>query len=124
LDIEDEYDVQDLLHALLHLDFDDIRREEWTPSYAGGAARMDFLLKDIDVVIEAKKTRKNLGAKEIGDQLIVDIQKYQLHPNCKILCCLVYDPEGRIGNPASLEDDLSRDEEGLSVRVLVVPKGV
>ena len=45
LEIHDEYDVQNLLHAILRLHFDDIRPEEWTPSYAGGAARMDFLLK-------------------------------------------------------------------------------
>jgi hypothetical protein len=44
LEIEDEYDVQDLLHALLRLYFDDIRPEEWTPSYGGASSRMDFLL--------------------------------------------------------------------------------
>lgn len=43
--LEDEYDVQDLPHALLLLYFDDVRAEEWTPSYAGKSARMDFLLK-------------------------------------------------------------------------------
>jgi len=36
LEIEDEYDVQDLMHALLRIFFEDIRPEEWTPSYAGG----------------------------------------------------------------------------------------
>ena len=46
LTIDDEYDVQDLLHALLQLYFDDIRAEEWTPSYAGKCARVDFLLKN------------------------------------------------------------------------------
>jgi hypothetical protein len=55
IEIEDEYDVQDLLHALLHLHFDDIRREEWTPSYAGGSSRVDFLLKSEQIVIEVKK---------------------------------------------------------------------
>ena len=33
LTIGDEYDVQDLLHALLRLHFEDVRPEEWTPSY-------------------------------------------------------------------------------------------
>src|SRR2546425_4837451 len=56
LDVNDEYDVQDLMHALLHLNFNDIRAEEWTPSYAGGSSRMDFLLKQEKIVIEAKKT--------------------------------------------------------------------
>ena len=55
LEIEDEYDTQDLLHALLQLYFNDIRAEEWTPSYAGGCARMDFLLKNEKIVIEVKK---------------------------------------------------------------------
>lgn len=45
LEIKDEYDVQDLLNAILRLHFEDVRPEEWTPSYAGGNNRMDFLLK-------------------------------------------------------------------------------
>ncbi len=45
LDIEDEYDVQDLFHSMLTIFFDDIRNEEWTPSYAGSCSRVDFLLK-------------------------------------------------------------------------------
>ena len=50
-EIEDEYDVQDLLRAVLAIDFEDIRSEEWTPSYAGGAARMDFLIKPLGIVL-------------------------------------------------------------------------
>ena len=58
IEINDEYDVQNLLHALLHIYFSDIRAEEWTPSYAGSSVRQDFLLKNEKVVIEVKKTRK------------------------------------------------------------------
>jgi hypothetical protein len=43
--ISDEYDVQDLLHAILTGLFDDVRAEEGTPSYGGGAGRMDFCSK-------------------------------------------------------------------------------
>jgi hypothetical protein len=43
LTMDDEYDVQYLLHALLRLYFDDVRAEEWAPSYGGAASRMDFL---------------------------------------------------------------------------------
>jgi hypothetical protein len=123
LEVEDEYDTQDLLHALLHWDFDDIRPEEWTPSYAGGSSRMDFLLKQEKTVIEVKKTRKGLGAKEVGEQLIIDIQKYQTHPDCKSLICFVYDPEGRIANPRGLENDLNKEKDGFKVRVIIAPKG-
>ena len=123
LDIEDEYDVQDLLHALLRIYFDDIRPEEWTPSYAGSCSRVDFLLKEEKIIIEVKKTRKSLGGKELGEQLIIDIEKYKNHPDCKTLYCFVYDPEGRIPNPQGIEKDLNREVDGFKVIVHIVPKG-
>lgn len=122
LDIEDEYDVQDLLHALLRLFFEDIRPKEWTPSYAGKSSRMDFLLKNESAVIEVKKTRNGLGSKELGDQLIIDIDRYKEHPSCEKLYCFVYDPEERILNPRGVENDLSRENEDLAVKVFIVPK--
>lgn len=122
LDISDEYDVQDLLHSLLYLYFDDVRAEEWTPSYAGKCARQDFLLKNEDIVIEVKKTRNGLSAKELGDQLIIDIARYKSHPNCKNLVCFVYDPEERITNPVGITNDLSSNSEGLNVIVKIIQK--
>ena len=122
-DVEDEYDLQDLLNSLLHLFFDDVRPEEYTPSYAGKSARVDFLLKEESIVIEAKMTRKGLGAKEIGEQLIVDIARYKSHPICKTLYCLVYDPEHRVLNPRGLESDLSKKSDGMEVKVFIVPRG-
>ena len=121
LDVHDEYDVQDLLHALLHLYFHDIRTEEWTPSYAGKTSRMDFLLKQEQIVIEAKKTRSGLGSKELGTQLIEDIACYEAHPDCDILVCFVYDPDGRISNPRGIENDLRRAEGKPRVEVLIRP---
>jgi DNA-directed RNA polymerase subunit N (RpoN/RPB10) len=123
LHIADEYDVQDLLHALLRIHFDDIRPEEWTPSYAGSCSRVDFLLKQEQIVVEVKKTRNNLKARDIGEQLIVDIQKYRRHPDCKILVCFVYDPEGLVSNPKGLEHDLNSEDSDFLVRVLIVPRG-
>lgn len=122
IEVEDEYDVQDLLHSLLLIYFDDIRPEEWTPSYAGKSSRMDFLIKAEQMVIETKKTRKGLDAKELGDQLIVDIQRYQAHPDCKTLFCFVYDPEARITNPVGIEADLSGTHNSLDVVVVIEPK--
>jgi hypothetical protein len=123
IDVTDEYDVQDLFHGILHIFIDDIRPEEWTPSYAGKSSRMDFLLKDQRMVIETKMARKGLGAKEIGAQLIEDIARYRRHPDCNTLICFVYDPEGFIANPAGLAKDLSTEENGFSVKVIITPKG-
>ncbi len=122
LDVDDEYDVQDLMHALLRVDFEDVRAEEWTPGYAGKAARMDFLLKDGGVVIEVKRASRALRTKELGDQLIIDIARYRQHPDCKRLICFIYDPEGIVGNPATLETDLSKAGDGFAVQVIVAPR--
>ncbi|WP_339521944.1 PD-(D/E)XK nuclease domain-containing protein [Pseudomonas sp. EL_65y_Pfl2_R96] len=123
LEINDEYDTQDLLHALLHIYFDDIRPEEWTPSYAGGGSRVDFLLKDEKIIIEVKKTRPTLRGKDVGAELIVDSQRYKAHPDCKKLLCFVYDPEGWISNPRGLENDLNKKDDNFELKVLIVPKG-
>lgn len=122
LEIEDEYDVQDLFHALLKIYFEDIRPEEYTPSYAGAASRVDFLLKQEQIIIEIKKTRKNLGAKEIGEQLIIDSQRYQAHPDCNQLICFVYDPEGRVANPRGIENDLTKEINGVPISVFITPE--
>lgn len=123
LDVNDEYDVQDLLHSLLVIFFEDIRPEEWVPSYAGSNSRTDFLLKNEDIVIEIKKTRKTLKAKDLGQQLIIDIARYKNHPNCKLLYCFVYDPEGYINNPVGIENDLNSDSDEMKVKVKIIPKG-
>lgn len=122
LDITDEYDVQDLMNSLLYIFFDDVRDEEWTPSYAGKCSRQDFLLKNENIVIEIKKTRKNLTEKELCDQLLIDIARYKSHPNCKTLVCFVYDPEERIKNPIGIESDLTTEHDGLKVIVKIIQK--
>ena len=122
LTIEDEYDVQDLLHAILRLHFDDIRAEEWSPSYAGAASRVDFLLKQESIVVEVKKTRARMTPKTLGEELIIDRARYEKHPDCKTLVCFVYDPEGRIGNPVGIERDLEDHGGKLKVRVIIAPK--
>jgi hypothetical protein len=119
--IHDEYDVQDLLHALLCLSFDDIRPEEYTPSKAGGSARVDFLLKNEKIVVEAKMASQKLKDKQIGEQIFIDIKRYQAHPDCNTLVCFVYDPDGFLKNPAGLTADISRKHDELDVKLIVGP---
>lgn len=118
--MEDEYDVQDFLHGLLRIFFDDVRAEDYSPERAGARSRIDFVLKQERIVVEAKMTRAGHGAAQIGDELIVDIERYRSHPDCDAIVALVYDPEKRIPNRRTLESDLSREVEGLTVRVIVV----
>lgn len=108
LSFETEYDVQDLLHALLRPWVRDIRPEEFTPSYAGSSTKMDFLLPEHLLVIELKFVRDRAHGSKIGDELIIDVNHYQRPPDCATLWCVVYDP----GNLLPNADGLKRDLEG------------
>lgn len=118
-----EYDVQDLLHALLRPWVNDIRPEEHTPSYAGSSARMDFLLPDYRLAIELKFVRDPSHANRIGDELTIDIAHYREHPDCEALWCVVYDPNHHLQNPQGLCSDLGgehRSEESAVVAKVIV----
>ena len=106
LTFRSEYDIQDLLHALLRPWVADIRPEEFTPSYAGSSTRMDFLLPAHELVIELKLVRDHAHARQIGKELVIDIEHYTAHPGCKHLWCVVYDPDRLIQNVAGLVGDL------------------
>jgi hypothetical protein len=117
--VQDEYDAQDLLNALLRVFFGDIRREEWSPSYAGGSSRIDFVLPQYRLAIELKYARKSMTSKDLGEQLLVDISKYKAHASVRHLVCLVFDHLGELNNPRGIEDDLSKPCEGLAVTVRI-----
>lgn len=121
LHVEDEHDVHDLLRALLTLEHDDVRIEEWTPSYAP-SPRQDFVLQLAHIVTIAKMTRRDWGAQALAEQLAVDAQKYRAHPDCKTLVCFVYDPDGHLADARQIEHALSGEKDGLAVRVIIAPK--
>ena len=85
LEIMDEYDVQDLLHALLLLYFDTAQDEEYTPSHCAKATRIDFIIKDIKIAIETKYASKKLKDKQLSNQIILDKERYFAHPDCEKL---------------------------------------
>ncbi|AZS74253.1 hypothetical protein DDE74_27845 [Streptomyces lydicus] len=117
--LDDEYDLQRFLHALLVLHFADVRPEEATPSRAGGSYRIDFLLKRERVAVEAKMTSSSLGAKKIRDQLVGDIFGYRRHPEAAGLFAVIYDPAHRIDNPRGFEEGMSSADPDFPVRVVV-----
>lgn len=120
-----EYDVQDLLHAMLRPWIADIRPEEFTPSCAGSSTRMDFLLPAHGLVIETKIIRDHTHAKKVGDELIIDIEHYRQHPDCRRLWCVIYDPNHHITNAEGMKTDLEGDRSAKDgkchVRLFVIP---
>lgn len=119
-EIEDEYDLQTVIHAQLNALFDDVRPEDFASERSGARSRIDFVLKAEKIVIETKMTRKGLDNKKVGEELIVDIDRYRAHPDCGALVALIFDPGRRLQNRRALENDLSGSKDGLVVRVFVV----
>jgi hypothetical protein len=121
--IENEYDLQDLLFAVLRCVFLDVRREEWTPRRAGSAKRMDFLLQESGIVLEAKLVRDRRHAQSVADELRIDIDCYGERFECRHLIALVWDAERHIIDPEQFGADLSglrqRDGRTFDVTVLV-----
>lgn len=122
LEIEDDHDLQDLLCALLKLEFDEVATEEWTPPYTEGTPRTMLLINRDQIAVVAKKTRAGLGAKELADQVTADSAYYRAQGRGSTLLCFMYDPEGRIGSPKRLETTLTSVSEHCRVEVLVAPK--
>lgn len=124
LSFQSEHDIQDLLHALMRPWIGDIRAEEFTPSYAGTSTRMDFLLPAHQLVLELKLVRDRIHGRKVGDELIVDIDHYRRHPQCKRLWCVIYDPNNFIANAPGLCSDLGGDRSAqdgtVNVHVVVV----
>jgi hypothetical protein len=58
--VEDEVDAQDLLHALLRIQFDDIGTDEWTPGYSDGAPRTTFLLNNSRLAVNSGLTQNGI----------------------------------------------------------------
>lgn len=120
IEIEDEYDAQDLFYALLRVFFDDVRDEEWTPNYAGGNKRMDFLLPAHSIAIELKHSRPSMKTKDLGEQLVIDIENYKRHGSVRLLVCIVFDDDGYIVNPRGIETDLSGIRESVMVNTCII----
>jgi hypothetical protein len=122
LEIEDEYDVQDLLYALLRLEFEEVGNEDWCPSYGDGATRTSYLLYKERVVIVAKKTKTGVPTKELVEQVRIDSTHFSGRADCRTLVCFIYDPEGRVGNPRGLESDLTMVGDTFTLEVIIAPK--
>lgn len=122
IEVDDEYDLQDLLCALLKVEFDEVATDEWTPPYTEGASRTTLLVNRDQIAIVAKKTGLGMTAKELTDQVLADAAHYRTQGRCSTLFCFVYDPEGRIGSPKRLETTLTSVSEHCRIEVLVAPK--
>lgn len=121
IQVEDEYDVQFLVNALLRMQFDNVKPEEPAPSLAAGGTRLDFLLPNHGLVVELKMTRDGMTVRSLADELILDIARYRAHPDCQAILFFVYDPRSLIKNPVALQEELSRIAGEIPVSLVISP---
>jgi REase_DpnII-MboI len=121
LELADEYDAQDLLRSLLVIFFEDVRPEVVTPNHAGGSSRIDFVLPEYRLGIELKWIRSGIKDRSLGDDLIIDRDRYKEKHDVHHLVCLVFDYGGFLRNPRGLEKDLTQaaSAEGMAVTVRI-----
>lgn len=121
--VNDEYDLQDLFHALLRIQFDDIRTEVRTAKYSGSEKQMDFVIRNERIVVETKMASSVLREKVLGEQLNEDVTWYRKNKeNCKTLVCFVYDPDRVLKNPAELMEIETRSDPEFTVIVVIAPQ--
>jgi hypothetical protein len=120
--VGDTYDLEDLLRALLPLHFDDVRPLSRTPSYAAGT-RTDFLLVSPSggrtVALTAKWVTPELTERALAAQWDEDVTYHEGARDCGLLVGFVYDPEGRLPDPAALETAWSRPRGDVELRCVV-----
>lgn len=120
--LSNEYDVQDLMHAVLRPFYPDVLTEEYALKRAGRTKRLDIVIKGLETVIETKMVRDKKHALKIADELDIDIRGYIAHPHCRRLFCYVYDPKHLIKEARQVEHDLSGEssQDGKTIEALVM----
>lgn len=118
-DIVDEYDVQDLMYVALKPQLPDLVKEEPTSRDAGSSKHIDLVSSAARLCVEEKVAHSMSQARELGDQLRIDIESYYVHPACDTLAIFVWDPQQLIQDARKFELDISgpRVIKGRSVRV-------
>lgn len=122
--VENEYDVQDLLYACLRPAFSDLKVEEWTPKLARKSSRIDLAVPALGLLVEVKMIRDRDHGRSVVDELKIDFESYHSYINCRRLLCVIYDPSHHIQDPEQVSRELSglrtKDSHTFNVEVRIV----
>lgn len=123
-EVDNEFDVQDLLHALLKSYFPTADIECPVSKIAQTASsRPDIQIPEHGIFIEAKFVREGDDQKKLLEQLILDCDYYSAWADLKLLIFLIYDTN-KLMNPIGLTTHLtgtrSVREKSFEVKALIV----
>ena len=122
LDVNDEYDVQDILYAMLKGPFSTLQYEDSMPKDGITSARADFVIHDLNTYIEAKYISKKGREKGIQDECMLDIRKYGIQEDCYKMIFFIYDPNKCIDNQFAFRASLEKDRviKGKEIEVIIL----
>jgi hypothetical protein len=100
--VRDDRDLDDLVRALLSVQFDDVRPQARTPRYDSGNRTM-FQLVPESLAVVAHLMRPGMDEIEMARRVAAEVAEFRGRAECEVLVQLVYDPERRLPNPQRLE---------------------
>jgi hypothetical protein len=116
--VVDEFDLEDLLRALLPLHFDEVRLVRRTPLYSA-ATRTDFLLPKEEILLTVKRAAPGQGERELTEQIQADVAHYAAHQERTTLVAFVHDPERLLRDPELLEHARTRVADVPTLRCII-----
>lgn len=122
--IEDEYDVQDILYVIIKSIFPNMRDEDSIAKVGAKSTKIDFILREEEILIEVKMIKKgDSNEKHFIEQLKVDFESYHKCVWLNKLFCFVYDPykkTGDISNFNDLNGQRVKGSHSYNVEIIVV----
>ena len=114
LKIENEYDLQHLLYAILKPLYPDIRKEVAADSGVG-TIRSDLKIPSLETVIEAKCTRNSMNLKKLTEEIEADM----VHYSEKCIIFFVYDKWKIIKDKQTYENHFNNVFDGKEIRMII-----
>lgn len=114
LKIENEYDLQHLLYAILKPLYPDIRKEVAADSGVG-TIRSDLKIPSLETVIEAKCTRNSMNLKKLTEEIEADI----VHYSEKCIIFFVYDKWKIIKDKQTYENHFNNVFDGKEIKIII-----
>lgn len=119
--IENEYDVQDLLHILLIPYYSTIKPEEYTTTMAGKSHRIDFLSIADRTGLEIKFIT-NENKTKISDQISADKDGYSKDNRIDNIYFFLYDPNYLIADRNTYKQDLEQNQPPkITIKIIIKP---
>lgn len=115
LKIENEYDLQHFMYAVLKPLYPDIRKEVSEDSGIG-TVRADLKIPCLEVSIETKCTRENMSLKKLTEEIEADI----VHYKDSNIVFFIYDRAKIIQDRQNYESHFNRVFDGKTIKMIIL----